>query len=88
MLRDEVISAQIPGELGQKLTLAAKRIERTKSWIIREALAEWLSYQARRDEMESEALNDPVLSRKVPYSDLLLFPPQASDFHEDDPSTS
>jgi predicted transcriptional regulator len=36
----------------------AERIDRTKSWIVREALSQWLAEEQRRYEQTNEAHND------------------------------
>lgn len=51
-----VVTAKLPEELAARLDAAGERIERSKSWIIRQAVAEWLAEEQRRDEMTREAL--------------------------------
>jgi predicted transcriptional regulator len=57
-LADEgrVVTAKLPEELAARLDKAGERIERSKSWIIRQAVAEWLAEEQRRDELTREAL--------------------------------
>jgi predicted transcriptional regulator len=51
-----VVTAKLPEELAARLDKAGERIERSKSWIIRQAVTEWLAEEQRRDEMTREAL--------------------------------
>ncbi len=51
-----VVTAKLPEELAARLDKAGERIERSKSWIIRQAVAEWLAEEQRRDELTREAL--------------------------------
>jgi predicted transcriptional regulator len=53
-----VVTAKLPDELVSRLDEAAGRIERSKSWIVRQAVAEWLSEEQRRYELTLEALKD------------------------------
>jgi predicted transcriptional regulator len=51
-----VVTAKLPEELAARLDAAGERIERSKSWIIRQAVAEWLAEEERRDELTREAM--------------------------------
>ena len=55
---DRVVTASLPGDLVAKLDEIAKRIDRSKSWIIRQALAEWLAEEQRRHELTLAAMKD------------------------------
>jgi predicted transcriptional regulator len=43
-----VVTANLPGELVSRLDRVTERLERSKSWVIRDALREWLSDEERR----------------------------------------
>lgn len=51
-----VVTAKLPDELISRLDEIAGRIDRSKSWIVREAVAEWLAEEQRRYEMTLEAM--------------------------------
>ena len=51
-----VITANLPIESAKKLDTVARRIDRTRSWIIRQAVAEWLAEEDRRHHLTLEAL--------------------------------
>ena len=53
-----VVTANLPQELVEKLDLWAGRLDRTKSWIIRQAVNEWIVEEQRRHELTLEALKD------------------------------
>ena len=55
---ERVVTAKLPGELISRLDEIAHRIDRSKSWIIRQALAEWFAEEQRRYELTLEALKD------------------------------
>jgi len=48
MTVERVVTAKLPSELISKLDDVAARIDRSKSWIIRQALSEWLADEERR----------------------------------------
>jgi len=51
-----VITAKLPEDLVSEMDKVAARIDRTKSWIVRQAVAEWLAEERRRDELTWEAM--------------------------------
>lgn len=51
-----VVTAKLPDELVSRMDEIASRIDRSKSWIVREAVAEWLAEEQRRYELTLEAL--------------------------------
>jgi predicted transcriptional regulator len=60
-----VVTAKLPDELVKRLDEAADRIERSKSWIVREAVAVWLAEEQRRYDLTLEALADVDEGRTV-----------------------
>lgn len=53
---DRVFTAKLPAELASKLDDVASRLDRSRSWIIRQAVAEWLSEEERRYQLTLEAM--------------------------------
>lgn len=51
-----VVTAKLPDDLVERMDAVAERIERTKSWIVREAVSEWLAEEQRRFDLTMEAL--------------------------------
>jgi predicted transcriptional regulator len=51
-----VVTAKLPDDLVSQLDVIARRIDRSKSWIMREAVAAWLAEEQRRYELTLEAL--------------------------------
>ena len=51
-----VVTANIPEELAMQMDQVGARIDRSKSWIVREAVADWLAEEQRRFEMTLEAM--------------------------------
>ena len=50
------VTAKLPETLVSQMDEVAKRIDRSKSWIMRQAVAEWLAEEQRRYELTLEAL--------------------------------
>lgn len=51
-----VITAKLEDDLVTRLDAAAGRIERSKSWIVRAALEQWLAEEQLRHQLTMEAL--------------------------------
>jgi predicted transcriptional regulator len=51
-----VVTAKLPDDLVTEMDEVAERMDRSKSWIVRQAVAEWLAEERRRFEMTLEAI--------------------------------
>lgn len=51
-----VVTAKLPEDLVSRMDEVADRIDRSKSWIVRQALTDWLAEEQRRYELTLEAL--------------------------------
>lgn len=51
-----VVTAKLPDGLVSRMDEVAGRIDRSKSWIVRQAVTEWLAEEQRRYELTLEAL--------------------------------
>ena len=66
-----VITARLPDDLADQMDEVADRIERTKSWIVREAVSQWLAEEERRHELTLEALKGVDDGRTIPHAEVL-----------------
>lgn len=66
-----VVTAKLPGDLVSRLDEVADRIDRSKSWIVRQAVTEWLAEEQRRYESTLEALDDVDEGRTIPHEEVL-----------------
>ena len=60
-----VVTANLPDDLVARMDQVADRIDRSKSWIVREAVAEWLAEEQRRHELTLEALKSVDEGRTI-----------------------
>jgi predicted transcriptional regulator len=51
-----VVTAKLPDDLVSRMDEIAARIDRSKSWIVRQAVTEWLAEEQHRYELTLEAL--------------------------------
>ena len=55
---ERVVTAKLPGDLVLRLDCVAARIDRSKNWIVRQAVGEWIAEEERRHDLSLEdALN-------------------------------
>ena len=69
--KGRVVTANLPADLVRRMDEIAERIDRTKSWIIREAVSEWLAEEQRRHELTLEALRGIDEGRVHSHEDVL-----------------
>lgn len=60
-----VLTAHIPVPLADKVDQAAERLERSRGWIMKQALAAWLAQEEERDRLTLEALADVEAGRVI-----------------------
>jgi predicted transcriptional regulator len=68
-----VVTANLPEELASQLDEIARRIDRSKSWIIRQAVAQWLAEEQRRYELTLEALKDVDEGRTSSHEEVIEY---------------
>ena len=68
-----VVTAKLPDELVEEMDEDTERIDRSKSWIVRLAVSEWLAEEQRRHELTLEALKDVDEGRTIPHEDVLAW---------------
>ncbi|EHD23389.1 MULTISPECIES: CopG family ribbon-helix-helix protein [Brenneria] len=66
----QTISAQIPAELAAALENLAIELDRSKSWVIKEALTAMIEARERRHQMVLKGLADVDAGRVVSHSDV------------------
>jgi len=65
-----VVTAKLPEALVLQLDEISARIDRSKSWIIRQALAEWIAEEQRRHELTLEAMKSVDEGRSIPQEEV------------------
>ncbi|MBS0555693.1 MAG: ribbon-helix-helix protein, CopG family [Proteobacteria bacterium] len=54
----KVLTAHIPLPLADKVDQMAARLERSRGWIMKQALSAWIAQEEERDRLTQEALAD------------------------------
>lgn len=53
-----VLTAHVPLQLAEKVDQMAARLERSKGWIVKQALVAWIDQEEERSRLTREALAD------------------------------
>lgn len=69
----QTISAQVPVELALAVENLAIELDRSKSWVIKEALISMLAERERRHQSIQDGLADVDAGRVVNHSDMVDF---------------
>ncbi|PKY11685.1 CopG family transcriptional regulator [Acidithiobacillus marinus] len=54
----KVLTAHVPLPLANKVDQMALRLERSRGWIMKQALSAWIAHEEERDRLTQEALAD------------------------------
>ena len=68
-----VLTAHVPLVLADKVDLLASKLERSRGWILKQALSSWIAQEEERDRLTLEALDDVSAGRVVEHSAVLAW---------------
>ena len=57
-METKVLTAHVPIELAERVDETAARLERSRAWVVKQALTEWLLQEDERRRLTLEALAD------------------------------
>ena len=65
-----VVTAHLPTDLAKKLDGLAERLDRPKGWIVKEAIASFISLDEKRTRLTLEALKEVDAKRTVDHAEV------------------
>ena len=65
-----VVTAHLPTDLAEKLDGLSQRLDRPKGWIVKEAIASFISLEEKRHRLTLEALKDVDAGRTVEHAEV------------------
>ena len=63
----KVLTTHVPLPLAEKIDLMAERLERSRGWIVKQALLAWLEQEEERERLTREALADVDEGRVIDH---------------------
>ena len=69
----KVLTAHVPIDLVEKVDEAAARLDRSRGWIVKQALEEWVDSEEARRQMTLEALADVDSGRLIDHESVLAW---------------
>jgi predicted transcriptional regulator len=67
MTDTKVLTAHVPLGLAEKVDAMAARLERSRGWVMKQALAAWVDQEEERHRMMLEALEDVNAGRVIDH---------------------
>ncbi|KAA0981340.1 CopG family ribbon-helix-helix protein [Pseudomonas sp. ANT_J28] len=67
MAATKVLTAHVPLELADKVDQMAARMERSRGWIVKQALADWVDLEEERSRLTREAMADVDAGRVIDH---------------------
>jgi len=61
----KVFTAHVPLDLAEKVEAMASRLERSRGWVMKQALSAWVDQEGERHRMTLEALDDVDAGRVI-----------------------
>lgn len=68
-----VITTHVPLDLAEKVDAIALRLERSRGWVVKQALADWIVLEEERHRMTLEALADVDAGRLISHESMLVW---------------
>jgi len=66
-MNTKVLTAHVPLSLAEKVDQMAARLERSRGWIVRQALSAWIDQEEERSRLTREALADVDAGRVIAH---------------------
>ncbi|EPO7181752.1 CopG family ribbon-helix-helix protein [Escherichia coli] len=63
----KVITAHVPLPMADKVDQMAARLERSRGWVIKQALSAWLAQEEERNRLTLEALDDVISGQIIDH---------------------
>ena len=66
----KVLTAHVPVSLADKVDSMATRLERSRTWVMKQALSTWISQEEERDRLTHEALTDVNVGNVIDHQSI------------------
>jgi predicted transcriptional regulator len=72
-LETKVLTAHVPIDLADKVDYLAERLDRSRGWVVKQALAAWVDQEEERTRLTEEAMADVDQSNLVAHESMLAW---------------
>ncbi len=69
----KVLTAHVPIELSERVDYLAVRLDRSRGWVVKQALAAWVDQEEERTRLTEEALADVDQSALITHVEMLAW---------------
>lgn len=69
----KVLTAHVPLPLAEKIDQMAARLERSRGWIMKQALSAWIDQEEERSRLTREALDEVDAGRVIDHQAVLAW---------------
>lgn len=69
----KVLVANIPLPLANRVDALAERLDRSRGWVLEQALSAWVDLEEKRDQLTREALDDVDAGRVVDQQEIMAW---------------
>jgi predicted transcriptional regulator len=66
----KVVTAHLPRELADRVDAYAARMERSRGWIVKQALADWIWREEEKDRLTREAMAEVDAGFVIPHEEV------------------
>ena len=81
-METRVLTAHVPVDMAEKVDQLASRLERSRGWIVKQALSAWIEQEEERRQLTFEALADVDAGRVIDHQAVQAW---ADSLDADDP---
>ena len=65
--KTKVLTAHVPLQMAEKVDRMAARLERSRGWVMKQALSAWIDQEEERSRLTREALDDVDAGRVIDH---------------------
>jgi predicted transcriptional regulator len=69
----KVLTAHVPVELSERVDVLADRLDRSRGWVVKQALAAWVTHEEEKTRMTEAAMAEVDQNALVSHSDMLAW---------------
>ncbi len=68
-----VLTSHVPVELAEQVDKHAGQLKRSRSWVVKESLADWVAWEEEKERRTLEGLADAAAGRTIPHEEVVAW---------------